>query len=143
MDEQLPDGRKILVIDDDPDIRDALIIILESQGYQVLTASYGVEGLDKLKIERVDLIVLDLIMPGMGGFEVYKKLKGAKHQEWNDIPIFILTSLREETSKARFEEETGMEMVVDAYIEKPISPSIILEKAGALLNSKNQNSKSR
>jgi len=143
VDEQLLDGRKILVIDDDPDIRDALTIILESQGYQVLTARYGIEGLDKLKIERVDLIVLDLIMPGTGGFEVYKKLKSAGHPEWNDIPIFILTSLREETSKARFEEETGMEMVVDAYIEKPISPSRILEKAGALLNRENPNSKLR
>ncbi len=134
MDKQLSDGRKILVIDDDPDIRDALTIIFESQGYQVLTARYGVEGLDKLRIERVDLIVLDLIMPGMGGFEVYKKLKDSGHLEWNDIPILILTSLREETSKARFEEETGMEMMVDAYVEKPISPSRILEKAGTLLS---------
>jgi CheY-like chemotaxis protein len=139
VDEQLPEGQKILVIDDDPDIRDALTIILESQGYQVLTARYGVEGLDKLKIERVDLIVLDLIMPGMGGFEVYKRLKDSGHPEWNDIPILILTSLREETSKARFEEEAGMEMMVDAYIEKPISPSRILEKAGTLLKNDGHN----
>ena len=134
MDAQSPNGHKILVIDDDPDIRDALTIILESQGYQVSTARYGVEGIDKLKAETADLVILDLIMPGMGGFEVYKKLKDTRYPEWNSIPILILTSLREETSKARFEEETGMEMLVDAYIEKPISPSRILERTERLLS---------
>ena len=124
--------QKILIIDDDPDIREALTIILESQGYQVATAKYGVEGLEKVKAEKPRLVILDLIMPGMGGFAVYKELKSPNHPEWNDILILILTSLREESSRAQFEQETGMKMAVDDYIEKPISPSAILNRVGKL-----------
>lgn len=124
---------KILVIDDDPDIREALTIILESQGYQVATANFGAEGLEKVKADIPDLVVLDLIMPGMGGFAVYKELKNPKRPEWNNIRILILTSLREDSSRARFEEETGMEMAADDYVEKPISPQKMLERVEKLL----------
>jgi len=129
----LPHRHKILVIDDDPDIREALVIIFESQGYQIITANYGADGLEKIKSDKPDLIILDLIMPGMGGFAVYKELKSPNHPEWNDIRILILTSLREEASRVRFEEEVGMEMAVDDYIEKPISPSLILQRVEKVL----------
>ncbi len=129
----MPQGPKILVIDDDPDIREALAIILETEDYQVTTARYGAEGLEKVKSDKPDLIILDLIMPGVGGFAVYRKLKSPDKPEWNDIPILVLTSLREDSSRARFEEETGMEMNVDDYIEKPISPATIVERIGRLL----------
>ncbi len=129
----MPQGHSILVIDDDPDIREALTIILESQDHQVTTARYGAEGLDRIKASKPDLIILDLIMPGVGGFAVYKKLKSPERPDWNDIPILILTSLREESSQARFEAETGMQMTVEGYVEKPISPSIILDKVGKIL----------
>ncbi len=125
---------RILVIDDDPDIREALTIILDSQGYQIETAKYGIEGLEKVKALKPDLIILDLIMPGMGGFAVFKELKRPDKPEWHDIRILVLTSLREESSKTRFEEETGMKMDVDDYIEKPISPSLIIERIRKLLN---------
>lgn len=124
---------KILIIDDDPDIRDALTIVLESRGYQVTTARYGAEGLAKVKADKPDLIILDLIMPGMGGFTVYKKLKDPKHQEWNDIHILILTSLREDSTRTRFEMETGTKMAVDDYIEKPLSSRVLLERVNRLL----------
>ena len=65
---------KILVIDDDPDILDALTMILESQGYQVFTARDGIEGLANLKAEKPDLMILDLLMPKMDGFAVCKEL---------------------------------------------------------------------
>ncbi len=125
--------QKILIVDDDPDIRDALTIILESQGYKVDTANYGAEGLKKVNADKPDLMILDLIMPGMGGFSVYKELKNPDRPEWHDIRILILTSLREDSSKSRFEEETGMKMAVDDYIEKPISPSLIIERVQKLL----------
>ena len=70
----------------------------------------------------------------MGGFAVYKELRNPEKPEWHDIKILVLTSLREEASKARFEEETGMKMAVDFYIEKPISPSLIIQKVQKLLN---------
>ncbi|MCL0069727.1 response regulator [Dehalococcoidia bacterium] len=126
-------GRNILVIDDDPDILEALTTVLESRGYQVATARDGVEGLDKLKTSKPDLIILDLIMPRMDGFEMYKRLKDPDRPDYGDIPILLLTSLREESSRRRFELETGMEMAVDDYVEKPISPQIMLERVEKLL----------
>lgn len=128
---------KILIVDDDPDIREALYIILDSQGYQVSTARSGAEGLDLIKNEKPDLLILDLIMPAMGGFAVYKKLKDPKYPDYNDIRILILTSLREEASRAQFEQETGTKMAVDDYIEKPISPSVMIERVGRLLKDVN------
>lgn len=129
----MTEPRKILVIDDDPDIRDVLTMILESGGYKVTTAKYGAEGLEKIKEEKPDLVILDLIMPGMGGFAVYKKLKDPSRPEWNDIRILILTSVREESSRAQFERETGSQLAVDDYIEKPISPAVILERVGRII----------
>ncbi|MCL0090026.1 response regulator [Dehalococcoidia bacterium] len=126
-------GRNILVVDDDPDILEVLTTVLESRGYQVATARDGVEGLDKLKTGKPDLIILDLIMPRMDGFEMYKRLKDPEQAEYADIPILLLTSLREESSRRRFELETGMEMAVDDYVEKPISPQIMLERVEKLL----------
>ena len=67
--------QKILVVDDDPDILDALTMILESQGYQVVTARDGIEGLANLKAEKPDLMVLDLLMPKMDGWAVCKELQ--------------------------------------------------------------------
>jgi two-component system alkaline phosphatase synthesis response regulator PhoP len=119
---------KILVVDDDPDILDAINMILESQGYQVFTARDGIEGLATLKAENPDLMILDLMMPKMDGFAVCKELK--------DIPILILTSVREEASRRRYELETGLELDVDDYVEKPMSPNILLERVSRLIKKK-------
>ncbi|MCL0065279.1 response regulator [Dehalococcoidia bacterium] len=126
-------GRNILVIDDDPDILEALTTVLESRGYQVATARDGVEGLNRLKTGNPDLIIMDLIMPNMDGFAMYKILRDPDQPEYADIPILLLTSLREESSRRRFELETGMEMAVDDYVEKPISPQIMLKRVEKLL----------
>ncbi|MCL0060152.1 response regulator [Dehalococcoidia bacterium] len=91
------------------------------------------EGLNRLKTSKPDLIILDLIMPNMDGFAMYKMLKDPEQAEYADIPILLLTSLREESSRRRFELETGMEMAVDDYVEKPISPQIMLERVEKLL----------
>lgn len=124
---------KILVVDDDPDILDALAMILESQGYQVVTARDGIEGLANLKAEKPDLLILDLLMPKMDGFAVCKELEDPRWSKYKDIPILILTSVREEASRRRYELETGLELDVDDYVEKPISPDILLERVGKLI----------
>ena len=128
--------RKILVVDDDPDILDAVTMILESQGYQVATARDGVEGLANLKGEKPDLMILDLLMPKMDGFAVCKELQDPRWSEYKSIPILILTSVREEASRRRYELETGLELDVDDYIEKPFSPDILLERVGKLVQKK-------
>jgi DNA-binding response OmpR family regulator len=128
--------QKILVVDDDPDILDALSMILESQSYQVVTARDGVEGLANLKAEKPDLMILDLMMPKMDGWAVCKELQDPRWAKYRGIPVLILTSVREEASRRRYELETGLELDVDDYVEKPVSPDILLERVGRLVKKK-------
>jgi len=130
--------RKILVVDDDPDILDALTMILESQGYQVVTARDGIEALANLKAENPDLLILDLLMPKMDGFAVCKELQDPRWSKYKDIPILILTSVREEASSRRYELETGLELDVDDYVEKPVSPDTLIERVGKLIKKRKE-----
>ncbi len=127
---------KILVVDDDPDILDALTMILESKGYTVITAQNGIEALANLKADKPDLMILDLLMPKMDGFAVCKELQDARWSKYRNVPILILTSVREEASRRRYELETGLELDVDDYVEKPISPDILLERVERLIKKK-------
>ena len=133
----MKDKFKILVVDDDPDIQIALTTILEVKNYEILTANNGIEGLAKVREEKPDLIILDLLMPKMDGFTVCRELKDPRWSKYSDIPILILSSVREEPSRRRYELETGMELGVNDYVEKPIDPKILLERVERLLN-KNQ-----
>ena len=127
---------KILVVDDDPDILDAITMILEARDYTVVTARDGVEGLATLKEESPDLMILDLMMPKMDGFGVCKELQHPRWAKYKNTPILILTSVREEASRRRYELETGLELDVDDYIEKPMSPDVLLERVKTLINKK-------
>ena len=131
---------KILVVDDDPDMRDAITIILESKGYQIVTAQDGVEALANLKAERPDLMMLDLLMPKMDGFAVLKELQDARWAKYREIPILILSSVREEASRRRYELETALTLEVDDYVEKPIAPDVLLERVEKLLKKKKSGS---
>jgi DNA-binding response OmpR family regulator len=124
---------KILVIDDDPDILDAVKMILESQDYEIVTARDGIEGLATLKAEHPDLMILDLMMPKMDGFSVCKELQDPRWSKFKNVPILILTSVREEASRRRYELETGLELDVDDYIEKPMSPDVLLKRVEVLI----------
>ena len=127
---------KILVVDDDPDILDSLTMILQSQDYQVVTAQNGIEALANLKAEKPDLMILDLLMPKMDGFAVCKELQDPRWSKYRDIPILILTSVREDASRRRYELETGLRLDVDDYVEKPMAPGILLERVGKLIKRK-------
>ena len=129
-------GEKVLVVDDDPDIRDVLTLILESEGYQVIIARDGVECIDRLKKEKPDLMILDLLMPKMDGFAVHKELQNTRWSRYKDMPILILTSVREEASCRRYQLETGQVFSFDCYIEKPISPEVLIETVGRLIRCK-------
>lgn len=131
--EEVDMPKKILVVDDDPDILDALTMILESQDYIVVTAKNGVEGLANLKAEMPDLMILDLLMPKMDGFRVLKELQDPRWSKYKSIPILVLTSVREEASRRRYELETGLELGVDDYIEKPMPPELLLERVRKLI----------
>ncbi len=129
---------KILLVDDDPDILDALSMILESRGYQVVTARDGIDGLASLKAEKPDLMILDLLMPKMDGFAVCKELQDPRWSKFSNMPILVLSSVREDACRRRYELETSLEMDVDDYIEKPVSPEALLKRVEKLIAKKHK-----
>lgn len=80
---------KILIVDDDPDALETMAAILETRDYQVLTASSGSEGINKAVKEKPNLIIMDVMMPGLGGFAACKMIK--ENEEIKDIPVILLT----------------------------------------------------
>jgi CheY-like chemotaxis protein len=124
---------KILIIDDDPDIVEAMKVILESKGYRVITAKDGKEGLKKTREDRPALIILDVMMEtGDKGFEVARELK--KDENYKDTPILMLTAVKEKTG-LDFKKEAGDEtwLPVDDYVDKPLKPDVLISKVELLL----------
>jgi len=124
---------KILVVDDDPDIRDVLEALLEGEGFEVVMANDGEQALEAIKKENPDLMILDLLMPVTDGFAVCKQLQDPRWSKWKDMAVLILTSVREEVSQRRYELETGLSLNVDDYVEKPIDPDVALDRVKKLL----------
>jgi DNA-binding response OmpR family regulator len=125
---------KVLLVDDDPDIRDVVTMLLESKGYETVTACDGIEFLAALRAEEPDLMIIDLLMPKMDGFAVLKELEDGRWSKYRRVPILILSSVREEASRRRYELETALEFNVDDYVEKPINPEVLLERVERLVN---------
>ena len=126
--------KKVLIADDDPDMRIAMTAVLESHGYSVIRVCNGEEALEKLVQERPHLLVLDLLMPRMDGFAVCRELKEPRRvREYPKVPILILTSTREEAGRRRYELETGLDLDVDDYVEKPIDPHVLVQRVERLL----------
>ena len=124
---------KILVVDDDPDMREALQMILESADYTVVSAEDGEQCLSMLKQEQPDLLILDLLMPRMDGFEVCKALKDPRYAKFAQMPIIILSSVQAGVSQRRYELETGVQLDVDDYVEKPIEGRVLIERVGKII----------
>lgn len=118
-------GKKILIIDDEPDLLKALTVRLESEGYEVDTAQDGFEGLNRARTTGPDLIILDLMLPKMNGFKVARLLKF--DEKYKKIPIIMLSARTEEDDK-----ELGKETGGDIYMEKPFNEKELLEAVGKL-----------
>lgn len=108
-------ARKILTCDDEKHIVRLIQVNLERQGYEVITAFNGVECLEKVKEDRPDLIVLDVMMPEMTGFEVLETLK--KDPETENIPVIMLTARAQDSDVLR-----GWQSGVECYLTKPFNP---------------------
>ena len=132
---------KILIVDDDPDVRLAIASVLNSRSYEVIEACDGREALKKVKEEKPDLMLLDLLMPEMDGFAVIKELRISQEKEYPDISVLVISSVREEASHRRYELELGHKLDVDDYIEKPIEPFILLERVEKLLSKGGKNAR--
>lgn len=127
---------KILIIDDDPDIVEAMKVVLESKNHRVAIAINGEEGLKKIRLDSPDLIILDVMMEtGDKGFEVARDIK--KEEKYKAIPILMLTAIKGKTG-LDFKNEAGDEtwLPVDDYIDKPLKPKELLTRVETLLGGK-------
>ncbi len=122
---------KILVVDDEEDILELVRYNLTREGFNVLCASSGEEGLNSAKSKLPDLIILDLMLPGIDGLDVARSLKNDNNTK--TIPIIMLTAKGEEADVV-----TGLEMGADDYISKPFSPRILTARVKAVLRRKSK-----
>ncbi len=113
--------RRLLIVDDEPDLADMIKFRLESNGYEILLANDGQQALEVARKERPDLIILDLMLPKMDGYKVCGLLK--KDARYANIPIIIFTAKAQEEDK-KLSQEVG----ANAYLSKPFEPKILLEK---------------
>jgi two-component system, OmpR family, alkaline phosphatase synthesis response regulator PhoP len=118
-------AKKILIVEDEKDIRDLLEHYLKKEGYEVQTAKDGQSGLEKASKEKLDLVILDLMLPQMDGLEICRRLRSQPATA--DLPIIMLTAKTEETDRI-----VGLEMGADDYITKPFSPREVLARIKAL-----------
>jgi DNA-binding response OmpR family regulator len=115
---------RILAVDDDPKIQKILKHTLSREGFEVILAASGEEALQKIRQYPPDLVVLDIMMPGMDGFETFQKLKALER----DVPVIILSARSDEVDKV-----VGFRMGVDDYQTKPFSPTELSLRIKAVL----------
>jgi two-component system phosphate regulon response regulator PhoB len=134
-------SKKILIVDDEPDIITFVGAVLEENGYASLSAKDGVEGLEVLRKERPDLVLLDLMMPKKSGITMFQELR--KDPTMSNIPVVIVTGISDVTGvdfrnfmykqplqdEKKFVETTGLTKytIPDGYIEKPIDPDELIK----------------
>ncbi|NNE09455.1 MAG: response regulator [Gemmatimonadetes bacterium] len=120
-------SRKILIVDDEVYILHILDFSLGAEGYEVITAADGEEALEKARQERPDLVVLDVMMPKVDGFEACRRLKN--DPETRELPVILLTAKGREVDR-----KMGIEVGADDYIVKPFSPSKLIQKIESFLS---------
>ena len=120
------DSKNILVVEDDLDIRELISFNLANEGYQVFEANDGEVGIDKARNNNPDLILLDLMLPGIQGLDVCRIIKS--DQETKEIPIIMVTALGQEEDIVK-----GLETGADDYITKPFSIKVLIARVNAVL----------
>ena len=114
---------RVLVVDDEPTIREVVTTYLERDGYQVDSASTGTEAVQKLRSRIPDLLILDLMLPGVGGLNILSELR--KH---SNVPVIVLTARTEEADRI-----IGLELGADDYVSKPFSPRELVARVRSVL----------
>lgn len=123
-------GEKILAIDDEEDILELIEFNLAREGFKVLTAETGEKGLRIIENDEPDLLLLDLMLPGLDGFDVAKKIRTMERVK--NLPIIMLTAKGEEADVV-----TGLELGADDYVVKPFSPRVLTARIKSVLRRKN------
>jgi DNA-binding response OmpR family regulator len=119
-------GARVLIVEDEPDIRDLLAFHLEREGYQVTRSTTGPDALRQVRARPPDLILLDLMLPELGGLEVCRRLR--QDPRTVSVPIVMLTARGEEVDRI-----LGLELGADDYIVKPFSPKEVVARVRAVL----------
>lgn len=119
-------AKRLLFVDDEPDILKVIKFRFEKLGYEVLTAVNGQEALDRTQKEMPDLILLDLRLPVINGYDVCKRIKS--DEKLKHIPVIIFTA-----SVGKNMEEKTRELGADGYVTKPFEPEVLMEKIKKLL----------
>ncbi|ERK28429.1 response regulator transcription factor [Clostridium intestinale] len=114
---------KILIVDDDPYIRELVKVLLKNEGFDILEASDGIEALVEIQKEKVNIAVIDIMMPNMDGWDLCKEIR-----KYYDIPILMLTAKGDITQKVK-----GFELGTDDYMVKPFEPLELVARVKALL----------
>jgi len=125
--------RRILIVDDDVDLSDSLKVVLERAGYDTLTAASRLEGMEKIRADQPDLIILDVMMETwQDGFEMSRDLKG--DPQFRDTPIVMLTSIEESTGiEVKSSVGDPVWLPVNAFLDKPVASDTLLATVGSLL----------
>lgn len=116
------DKFRVLVVDDEPRITKFLVVRLKATGYEVITADNGAQALDQVETQVPDLVVLDVVMPGMDGFETLKQLRAV-----SSVPVIILSAREASTERVK-----GLELGADDYLVKPFSPDELVARIEAI-----------
>jgi len=119
-------AKKILLIEDEPDILKTTLAFLESEGFKVMIATDGLVGLQMARSESPDLIVMDIMLSKLDGYKLCRMLKF--DEKYKHIPIIFFTARAQES-----DQRMGREVCADAYIMKPFEPQILMEKINLLL----------
>jgi two-component system phosphate regulon response regulator PhoB len=119
-------GQRVLVVDDEPDITGLVAYHLAKAGYRVITAANGSEALKSARAQRPDLVVLDLMLPGLSGYDVLGELR--RREETRDVGVILLTARKEEPDRIK-----GLSLGADDYLAKPFSPQELVLRVGAVL----------
>jgi CheY-like chemotaxis protein len=128
-------GKKVLVVDDDPGIRLFVVTVLEQHQYQPLEASNGQEGMERIRREKPDLVILDILLPRRSGVRLYRQLK--TEADFKEIPVVILSGMPEKAfAKAQEvlnEFDGRMVPKPAAYLEKPVEPDELAGVVASIL----------
>jgi two-component system alkaline phosphatase synthesis response regulator PhoP len=119
-------AKKILIVDDEPSIIVALQFLMEQNGYETLVAFSGEEAMEAVAQHRPDLILLDIMLPVVDGFEVCQRVR--EKADWKDICIVLVTALDREANVAK-----GLALGADAYVTKPFANAALIAKVKELL----------
>jgi len=127
----MSEKKRILVVDDEPDFAAIVQENLEKEGFEVEVAYNGIEGLEMVRANPPDAIVLDVMMPEKDGYDVCKELKA--DEKYTDVPIILLTAVGSHVTSTRYSHHDGMSTEADDYIAKPASAEEITESIKRLL----------